>query len=449
MTRHRWVAIALMGGAVAQDPGRCFIDVQAAASAFVEQPVAVAVTIGWDRDWFEEYSVAMVRRRTDVPLYVEVPWLEESAQRSVTVRPVPTGQPTASIAVGGRSESARVLPDVVRDGRVFCRVELRFRWLPLLAGRREIEPSRLRYAYATEFRDHLLRGREPVNRREASVVGEAGVLEVRAFAGDAPEDFSGAVGDFQVEVTSGGQEVAVGEVFSVLMRIDGDEATNLERFRKPVIGSPDGFHVQGVLEVSSDGGRAFEISLLALRAGQSSVDGLSFVTYQPSSESFQRLGGESVPVRVVDRRDGVQLPDSVEELIRLDAASQRSGGDGLWWAFVGLAVAGLLVVRSGRRRRQRVSLAADVGELRAAVSAGDAVRIAAAFESFLARVGGGGPFAAPIIWESLQRRGVAAEGIARLKELHAALDHARFGGPLPHGGDVLLAVETVHEAIQS
>ena len=446
--RHRWVAMVLLGGAAAQEPARCFVEVSAAARAFVEQPVSIDVTIGWDRDWFADYGVAMVRRRPDVPIHLEVPWLADSAERLVTVLPLPNGEAAASVAVGGRSESALVLPDVEREGRVFCRAQLRCRWLPLKAGRWDIEPLRLRYAYATEFREHLLRGREPVDRREASVVSVAGALEVRRLVGDAPDDFVGAVGDFQVEVTSGGQEVAVGEVFPVLMRVAGGASTNLERFRKPRIRSPEGFHVQGVLEVPDDEGRAFEISLLALRAGMTSVNGLSFVTYQPLSESFVRLGGEQVPVRVVGRRQGVELPDSVEELIRLDAASNRAGEARLRWVFVGLAVAGLLLFRFGRSRREQGALAAVVGELRAAVAAGDAARMAASFESFLARVGGGRSFAAPIVWESLQRRGVAPEGLARLKELHAALDQARFGGPLPDGQDVLVAVATVHDAIR-
>ena len=43
----------------------------------------------------------------------------------------------------------------------------------------------------------------------------------------------------------------------------------------------------------------------------------------------------------------------------------------------------------------------------------------------------------------LQQRGVAAEGLSRLKELHAALDQARFGGPMPDPSDVLAAAETL------
>ena len=64
----------------------------------------------------------------------------------------------------------------------------------------------------------------------------------------------------------------------------------------------------------------------------------------------------------------------------------------------------------------------------------------------VARVGGGATFAAPIVWESLQKVGVAPDGLARLKELHAALDQARFGGPAPDPDDVLAAAETLHHA---
>ena len=63
-----------------------------------------------------------------------------------------------------------------------------------------------------------------------------------------------------------------------------------------------------------------------------------------------------------------------------------------------------------------------------------------------ARVGGGETFASPVSWDSLVERGVARQGVARLKDLHAALDQARFGGPPPDAGDVLAAAETLSAA---
>lgn len=442
--RCAWLLLALTCAATAQEPARCYVVVNAPEQAFVQEPVAVRVTIGWDRAWFDKFGVTMIRQKTDAPVHVDVPWLRAAPERAVTFGPTPSDALTATVAVGDRMIEAVVLGDEVRDGRTFARVQLGCRWLPLTAGRQAIDPVRVRYAYATEFRDHLLRGREPMDRKDADVRSEARQLSVRRLVGEAPADYTGAVGDFDVEVTSGGQQVHVGDTFQIEMFVRGDG--NLERFRKPQRAPLDGFHVQGVVERERDGGRVFQFDVVALREGMTGLEGLSLVSYSPETESFVRLGGDAVPVRVLPRREGVELPESVEELIREDALARSSGSAWYRWVFVGLAVGGLVLHRFGQGRRRRRRLDSVMNELRAALGGEDAARSASAFEALLARVGGGETFAAPIVWESLQKRGVAPEGVLRLKELHAALDQARFGGPMPDAADVLAAAETLYVA---
>ena len=116
--------------------------------------------------------------------------------------------------------------------------------------------------------------------------------------------------------------------------------------------------------------------------------------------------------------------------------------------FVVVVVAGLLLLRFTRRPALRAHLVSVSVDLRAALSAMDAARSAAAFESFLACLSGVKAFEAPGIWEALRRRGVGAEGVDQLRALHAAFDQARFGGPLPDAGEVFAAVDTLIDAVK-
>lgn len=437
-------ALVLAAQLVGQADERCFVEVAAPERAFVQQPVSVAVTIGWDREWFAAHGVEMIRRQTDAPVHVDVPWLRAAPERAVTFADVPRGDDRVELAVGDRVVAGVRMADEQRAGRAFARVRLVARWLPLTAGAHPIAPVRVRYAYADTFREHLLRGRVPVDQRTADVRSEARQLTVERLTGEAPDDYTGAVGDFTVEVTSGGEAVHVGEAFEVQMLVLGDG--NLDRFHKPARAQLDGFHVQGCVERDVEQGRLFVFDVVALRPGMTELAGLSLVSFSPTRREFVRLGGAPVPVRVQPRRDGVELPEHIEELIAEDALARDGGRSWLRWVFVGLAVAGLVLHRVGQKGRRRRRLDLAMTELRLALGAEDPGRSATAFEVLLARTSGGETFAAPIVWESLQKVGVAPEGVLRLKELHAQLDQARFGGPMPDPADVLAAAETLYRA---
>ena len=429
-----------------QEPARCYVELLGPSRAAVQEPVFFEVVVSWDRAWFERFAVPMSRQPTDVPVYLDVPWLRASDAYIAEVASPRGDAVTLTVAVGGRVVPASRLADVDRGGRAFARARFRGRLLPMRAGAIELAAVTARYAYATEFRDHLLRGREPVDRQEAAASSAPRSLEVRRLRGDAPADFTGAVGEFDVAWLGGGESVPVGQSFEVTMSVAGGEDTNLAQVRAPSVASLDGFHVQAVLERPAEGGRQFSIELVPLRAGLDAVEGLSFVAYAPESDEFVRIVSGPVPVRTTPRRADVALPEGLEELIRQDALARSDGVGALRWLFVALAVAGLALFRFDRGRRRRSRLEAAMTTLRAGLEAGDAAASASAFEALIARVGGGETFASPVSWDSLVERGVARQGVARLKELHAALDQARFGGPPPDAGDVLAAAETLFAA---
>ncbi len=444
MVKSGFVVALLLAALPAQEEARVFVEVSANAAAYASQPLEVVILVSYDAAWFEEHGVSLFRQRVDVPFHLDVPWLLASPDRAVSVVPCKAELAIARVAIGDRIVAGKRLLQVQRDGRSYEQIELRWRWLPLADGVHKIAPVTVRFAYANEFREHLLRGREPVDQQDQRVMSAGSELRVLPIPKDAPSDWAGAVGQFAILATSGGEQVHVGEVFQVEVTIVGEG--NLERLaaiKPPVV---DGFHVQGVVEKRVENARRFVLDVLALRPGLTEMPGVSFVTFAPLARQFATLTSDPVPVRVLPQRPGVALSKNVRELIDEDAASQEAGMSAavIRWGFIALMVFGLLLHRRGRARNGKRALHDAVHELRLATTVGgDPERTAEAFERVMTRVAGGGPFSTPSIWKGLQARGVAAEGLERLRALHAELDAARFGGPLPDAEAVMDAVETV------
>jgi hypothetical protein len=430
--------------AAAQAQSRAFIDVQCASEVFVSQPAELVIMIGYDAAWFEAHGVSLFRQQVDVPFHLDVPWLQASPDRAVSILPAPAAAQKLQIVVLDRMVEAVRLAPIEQNGQSFARVQLQVRWLPLVAGVTTVAPVSLRFAYAEQFREHLLRGREPVDQQQAVVRSAALELRVLQLPTEPPKGWTGAVGEFQVHATSGGEELHVGESFQVELTIDGQG--NRERFAKLPPPKIDGFHVQGVVERRGQGGRQFVLDVVALRPGVTEMPGVPFVAFSPAQQQFVTITSGSVPVRVLPQRDGVALAKNVQQLVDADAAAQRQGIPE-WvyrWGFIALLLLGLGLLRLGRLKRGRRALGDAVHELRLALTQGhDPDRTADAYERVLAVVAGGGGFAVPSVWQDLSARGLAPDGLQLLQGLHAELDAARFGGPAPAADAVMAAVDTL------
>lgn len=449
--------LLLATAAAAQQPddARLTVAVEAPERAWVQQPVTVRVVIAWDREWFATSSVPLFRERVDVPCHVDVPWLRAEPGRAVGIERVADAQQRVSVVVGDRVVDARALADETRDGRTFARAELRCRWLPLVDGEQTMQPLRLRYAFATEFREHLLRGREPVDRQDATVSSQPRTLRVDALPKPAPAGFTGAVGEFELHATSGGERVHVGDAFRIEVTVTGDG--NVERFAGLGQPSLDGFHVDGIAERDAPVGRRFELDLVALREGVAEVPPVSLLAFSPARGDYVTLTAEPVPVLVDPLPEGRVLDERVQELVDADRAARAPG----WptWALrgglVALVLVGAWLSRRAVRGHGRRAVEQALHELRIAVLApgGEAVeaeRIASRFERLLVVVAGGGrgpeDFAVPGTWDRLRNRGVAPDGLDELQRLHELLDAARFGGPLPEAERIMAPAETLATA---
>lgn len=443
-TRAAIAFVMLLAAASAQEEARVFIEVAHPSQAYRSQPVEVVVTLGYDEAWFRDHGVSLFRQQVDVPFHVDVPWVLAAPERRVTFVAATDEANHMRVAVGDRIIDGLRLAPVARAGRSYARVQLRCRWLPLISGAATIAPVRVRFAFANEFRENLLRGREPVDQQQNAVESVVGQLQVDALPGNAPPDWSGAVGEFVIEATSGGERVHAGDAFQVEVTVRGDG--NYERFaalRPPII---DGFHVQGVVERRIDGARRFVLDILALRPGLKEMPGVSFVSFSPAAKQYATTTSAAVPVEILPQREGVVLSTQIQELVDKDLAGQTSGisSSVYRWAFVALAVLGLVLQRRSLSRKGHRALHDTVHQLRLAITKGDdADRAADAFEKVMTKLAGGGAFSAPSVWKDLQARGVAADGLQQLQAVHAQLDAARFGGPMPIAEVVMGPVDTL------
>lgn len=457
------LAVALMDGGVrdrvrcvrqGDEPARLGVSIVAPQRLWQHQRGDVEIRLKWDRAWFAEHGIDLFRGSADVPCHVSLPWLDESHERAVTLGPAAGADAEVlRVAVGDRIVRAAAAPDEHVDGRAFAVAVVRCRVVPLVSGRLTLAPIELRHAFATTFRDSLLSGRQPVDRQDRVQASAATTIEVAALPEPAPPGFTGAVGEFELTATSGGPALPVGSSFRVELTVTGDG--DLTRFRPPPAASRDGFVVQGVVEAPSDVGRRFVLDVLALREGATEMPGVSLVAFSPAVGSYVTLSAPSVPVLVGPLPDGVELDARVQELVEADRAAHGADSFVTWCWRIGLMLLVLLGAAWSRRAvvgRGRRAVQGALHELRVAVALPDADAIdpplvLARFERLLALVAGGAgadvAFGVPGTWDRLRARGVTDGGVAVLRELHAVLDGARFGGALPPGEAILEAAETL------
>ena len=427
-----------------QEKERVFVSISATKECYVSQPTVINITLGYDDAWFNKHAVSLFRQKVDVPIHLDVPWLQSTPQHTAEVLAETNNTDSLRLAIGDQIHDGRRIPASERNGRVFQQVQVQIRCIPLAAGALQLAPLRVRFAYANEFREHLLRGREPIDQREEALASGLTDIRVLDLPAVQPDAWSGAVGDFTLSATSIGPKVHVGDSFQVKVTVAGDG--NLDHFaalRPPKV---EGFHVQGLVERPVVDGRCFVLDVLALRPDLREMPGFPFVAFSPTKKAFVSLATPSVPVVVLPQPAGQVLAAHVQDLVDADAAKldEDSSRYLIRWAFIILMIVGLWLQRRNRNRRSERSLTASVQQLRLAISqdAGPD-QLADAFERVICRVGGGSTFSAPGIWDDLRTRGVESEGIRQLRKLHDELDASRFGGPAPTVDAIMSAVETL------
>lgn len=400
-------------------------------AVFVQQPLVVTVRLVLDTAWLEAHAVPLFQQRLDQPFHVVVPWLQAAEDRAVELLPPPAGAPTQKLALGDRAVPFVVEAERREGGRVLAVLQVRCRWLPLAAGDSLVAPVQVHYAFAERFQEDFLRGREPLDRQEATVASTSRTLHVNGLPKPTPKGFHGAVGAFELRTSASSAVVAVGGNLVVQLVVRGDG--NLDRMAPLPPPSLPGFHVLGVASSFRDGERRFDLDLVPLRSGLTEVPSVPFVVFAPKSGRYETLQAPPVAVRIEPVPPGATLEPRVEEWLAADRrllAAQRAWP---WWVWALLGVAGLggafvvLRLRTGNAERQtgvrlRQAVEQALGQ--------DAATVATSLDALLAWRAGL-PSWSHEGWAALVARGVAPSVVAQGQLLHERLDTARFGGALP------------------
>lgn len=313
------------------DRGYAFIEVVLPPRApFVGEPFVLRLRAGVDGDVLESNLVQLFRQRLDVPVQLDHPWFEgprpNSAPGGVNAIGPPRAagastpdlapeEPTEDRALARVALGAEILPTARHiergaDGRRFSVFEFERTYSADAAGVHAIPAPRLGFAYALEFRDDLVAGRVPVDRRDAFVLGASQSLTVRALPeAGRPFSFHGAIGRFSLEARVSATDIALDE--TTLLSVTVTAAGELGEFATLRVDRVPGFTVRGTRETTVGRARTIECELAPMGAGTLVIRPLEFAYFDPEREAYIELATAPFTVNVAAGAASAPAPVSM------------------------------------------------------------------------------------------------------------------------------------------
>src|SRR3984893_7329912 len=139
-------------------------------------------------------------------------------------------------------------------------------------------------------------------RRDVPIVSEAAPLEVKPLPPGAPENFSGAVGNFNMTVNANPKSVQIGDPITVTSTISG--RGNFDRVNGPLLEDERGWHKyppSSKFKQDDDGGisgtKTFEM-VLSPNEKKQSISPFVFSYFDPAKETYVALRNDAIPIRV-------------------------------------------------------------------------------------------------------------------------------------------------------
>jgi hypothetical protein len=262
---------------------------------YVDERFEIRLRIGIDTEFFRTSAVQIFQRELDVPVQVHAPWLDELD--GADIRALDETSRGLSLALNGDVIEVAPGDEHRRDGRRYTILEIARSCLPTRAGTLTLAAPRLRFAYATQFREDFLDGRVPTDRRDTTVYGEPLTLEIRELPREGrPESFTGAVGRFTVRAQASPRTLQAGTVMKLRLGIEGEG--NLERFGTPRLDGLDGFHVYGMIDDRGARGRTITYDLAPLSAEATEVPAIPFAFFDPDAKAYRTVRTQPLPLTV-------------------------------------------------------------------------------------------------------------------------------------------------------
>lgn len=415
------LSLVALGDDLPGDPRLDVTRVGDRVDAYVGEPIGVRVALTLDEAFVDEQLVSMFRRPLDLPVHVDAPWWGDPALGTWLDALPPDGGVT--LALGDDAVTARRTTDA--EGRAVYVVE---RWLvPDASGLFTLEPTTLRYAYATSFREDLLAGRVPEDRRDVDLPAEGFEYAVIPRPpSPSPTLDVGATGPVSLSVDAPVRDAEVGEAFTLRVVVEGEAP--LVGFEVPAaLTTLEGLHVLGTL-VDAPDPRTRVVTLELERSDRrvTAIPSIAISAFDPTPPAgHRRVSVDAIPLDVAASDDvPATTTDPLADTATVSAPVDASPR---WpWALGGLVVGWLLARLAGGPRGVDRSPARDVA--RAASRAGDdpEAQLLAAIAARLGRAPGA--VAGRDVRDDLVASGLAEDAADRASDLAERLVASRYGG---------------------
>jgi hypothetical protein len=178
------------------------------------------------------------------------------------------------------------------DGRDYLVTEILTALFPANLGTITIEPASL------VIPGGLL---NPDIRLETNPV----TLEVQPLPDNAPDNFSGAVGEFEIRANLSENEIKVNEPLTLVVEVEG--TGNIQTLKEPELPElPNWRFFESQISTTTEtgegflrGSRTFERLVVPGQAGQQTFPPISFSYYDPTIDAYQTISTDPIPVNVL------------------------------------------------------------------------------------------------------------------------------------------------------
>lgn len=305
------------------------------------------------------------------------------------------------------------------------------------------------------------------DQRRATLSTEAATVEVLPLPDGAPAEFSGAVGNFSLNLTAAPTEVAVGDPITIKAQITGRGALDAVTLPVPATWQdfktyPPNSKVQATDALGLQGTKHFELVAVPQNAEIKQLPPLVFTFFDPEQKAYRTLTQPAIAIQV---RPGAtsasgslvgsktETPPPAQDIVTIKLRPGRSGGASrplitrpLFWAVQSLPVLAwvTLLVRRRRaeslannprlRRQRQVAqfVTQSLKDLQThAEEKNSADFFALVFRLLQEQLGErldlpASSITEAVVEERLQPRGLPAPMLARLHELFQACNLARY-----------------------
>lgn len=142
----------------------------------------------------------------------------------------------------------------------------------------------------------------PSQQRELQLKSKVATIDVKPLPPNAPADFSGAIGFFQMEASAKPKSGQIGDPFTVTANVIG--RGNFDRVNAPTLSDENGWHLYPPTakftkddEVGISGQKQFEI-VLTPNESKNAIPALSFSFFDPAKEKYVTLRSNAIPIQV-------------------------------------------------------------------------------------------------------------------------------------------------------